>query len=66
MALKFLILKTEIANAFNDYFASIGGQLADAIPSTNESPKRFLKDTQQNCFFLYPTTPLKFKMKSEI
>lgn len=51
----------EIANAFNDYFANTGGQLADAIPSTNESPKPFLKDPQQNCFFLYPTTSIEIQ-----
>ena len=41
--------------------ASIGAQLADAIPSTNESPKRFLKGTQQNCSFLYPTTSIEIQ-----
>ena len=33
-----------------------GGKLADAIPLISESPKCFLKASQQNCFFLYPVT----------
>jgi hypothetical protein len=45
-----------ITNAFNDYFSSIGGKPADAIPLNSESPKSFLKVSQQNCFFLYPVT----------
>jgi hypothetical protein len=57
-----------IANAFNDYFASIWGKLADAIPLISESPKSFLKASQQNCFFLYPvtTTEIQNEIKSSI
>ena len=54
-----------IANAFNDYFSSIGGKLADAIPLISESPKSFLNASQQNCFFLYPvsTTEIQNEIK---
>ena len=43
-----------IANAFNNYFATIGPNLANAIPSVNTSVNSYLNGPLCNSFFLYP------------
>jgi hypothetical protein len=45
----------KIADEFNKYFTSVGNQLANKIKS-NKSYKTYLKNSNQNNFFLRPTT----------
>ena len=45
-----------IANAFNDYFANIGSNLASSIPSANGSSLSYFDQTNSNTLFLLPTT----------
>lgn len=37
-----LIDSKSIANAFNDFFANIGNELANSIPPVNKSPLNYL------------------------
>ena len=47
---------TRIANKFNTYFADIGNNLANEIPSAHVSPSSYLPPFPQTvCFFLFPT-----------
>ena len=43
-----------IANAFNDFFANIGHNLASKIPSVNTSSMSFMPSKQDNSIFLNP------------
>ena len=45
-----------IANAFNEFFANIGNNLASAIPSVAGSPYSYLDPSNPHCFYLFPTT----------
>ena len=45
-----------IANAFNNYFASVGKELASSIPLVYKSPIEYLKDSLCNSFYIFPTT----------
>ena len=45
-----------IANAFNDYFANIGKDLANSIPTVQKSPFEYLKDPPCDSFCIFPTT----------
>ena len=45
-----------IANAFNNYFANIGKELASSIPLVYKSPIEYLKDSLCNSFYIFPTT----------
>ena len=43
-----------IANAFNNYFANVGKNLANAIPKVHKSPFDFLTDPSNNSFYISP------------
>ena len=45
-----------IANAFNDFFANIGSDLASKIPKINGSPHSYLGQPNSSTFFLFPTS----------
>ena len=45
-----------VANAFNNYFANIGKELASSIPLVYKSPIEYLKDSLCNSFYIFPTT----------
>ena len=47
----------DIANAFNDYFAAIGSNLASTIPPATKSLTEYLTEPQCTRFFINPTTP---------
>ena len=42
-----------IANAFNDYFANIGKDLANSIPTVQKSPFEYLKDPPCDSFCIF-------------
>ena len=46
-----------VANAFNNYFANVGVNLATLIPAINKSPLEYLKNPSTNNFYLFPITP---------
>ena len=46
-----------IANAFNNYFANIGSDLASAIPSVINSAYEWMSPPPRDRFFLSPITP---------
>ena len=43
---------TSIANAFNNYFANIGSDLASAIPNVNNSAYEWMSPPPRDSFFL--------------
>ena len=45
-----------IANAFNNFFANIGNNLATSIPSVEATPMDFMSNQQLNSIFLNPIT----------
>ena len=47
----------EIADIFNEYFASIGPELAHSIPHVNKSYTEYLTRPQCASFIIDPTTP---------
>ena len=49
--------QTLIANAFNNYFAKIGSDLASTIPSVDKSAYEWMSSSPQDSFFLSPITP---------
>lgn len=46
----------EIVNEFNEYFATVGKQLASSITSTGESFKNYLGEAVSSSLFLSPTS----------
>ena len=42
----------DIANAFNNFFTNVGNNLAQEIPSVNESPISFMSNFQSNSFYI--------------
>ena len=46
----------EIANHFNNYFTTIGPNLAKVIPETTNTHNEFLKNSCNNSIFLQPVT----------
>ena len=46
---------TDIANAFNDFFSTVGNKLGESI-SSNIHPRRFMYDSNVNTIFLSPIT----------
>ena len=46
----------DIADAFNDYFASVGSDLASKIDIVDQSPMSYLKTPLSNSFFMIPIT----------
>ena len=47
-----------IANAFNEYFTSVGPMLANSIQHGNRSFKDFMPPSPCNSFYLKPVTPM--------
>ena len=47
-----------VANAFNNYFANVGVNLARLIPNVNKSPLKYLKNPSCKHFYLFPVTPV--------
>ena len=45
-----------IANAFNDFFANIGPNLAKTIPNSEKHYSKFLQDNLEKSIFLSPTS----------
>ena len=45
-----------VANAFNNYFANIGKNLENEIPSTPNRPMIYLNNRICNSFYIFPTT----------
>ena len=46
----------EIANTFNSYFAEIGNNLANTVPSTDTTPQQYLNNQTYDTFYLFPTS----------
>ena len=46
-----------VANAFNNYFANVGANLARSIPDVSKSSLEYLKNPLCNNFYLFPVTP---------
>ena len=46
----------EIANTFNSYFAEIGNNLANTVPSTDTAPQQYLNNQTYDTFYLFPTS----------
>ena len=49
--------RQSIVNAFNDYFANIGPNVAKTIPAANTTPLRYMPNPLCNSFALFPVTP---------
>ena len=47
---------TAIADAFNNYFANVGTNLAQLIPNVQTSPLDYMKPPLCNSFYVFPTT----------
>ena len=45
-----------IANAFNQYFANIGNNLAKSIPDSDSTPQHYLNNQSYDTFYLFPTS----------
>src|SRR5688572_5568008 len=46
---------TSIANAFNEYFATLGLKIAPEIPTSSTSYDSYLKEMNSHTIFLVPT-----------
>ena len=53
-----LVDTKSIANAFNEYFTSVGPMLANSIQPGNRSFKDFMPPSPCNSFYLNPVTPM--------
>ena len=51
-----LIEPKAIANAFNQYFANIGNNLAKSIPDSDSTPQHNLNNQSYDTFYLFPTS----------
>ena len=51
-----LVEGKSVADAFNDFFANIGGKLANSIPPATKSPLSYLPPQKPNSFYLLPVT----------
>ena len=49
--------RQSIVNAFNDYFANIGPNVANTIPAANTTPLRYMPNPLCNSFALFAVTP---------
>jgi len=49
--------KTEIANAFNDFFVDIGKNISESVPPTQKIPENFLQDINPPDMHLNPISP---------
>ena len=45
-----------IANAFNNFFAKIGNDIANSVPNTDCSPQQYLNKQTYDTFYLFPTS----------
>ena len=45
-----------IANAFNNFFAKIGNDIAYSVPTTDCSPQQYLNKQTYDTFYLFPTS----------
>ena len=54
--------QVEISNIFNNYFASIAEKTKVNINYSHKHFSDFLKDKNQNSFFLSPTNNMKYRM----
>ena len=45
-----------IANAFNNYFANVGGNPESSIPSASKTANEFMPPPMCDSLFLYPVT----------
>jgi hypothetical protein len=45
-----------IANAFNNFFSTIGSNLASKVPYVQKSPTEYMISSSSDNFFLFPTT----------
>ena len=52
-----------IANAFNNYFASVGNNLANEIPNLGKSPLDYLKSSSPDSFFISPITSAEIEIE---
>ena len=53
-----------ITNAFNNFFANIGKELENKIPSVTKNAGEYLSDSISNSFYIYPTSSI--EIESEI
>jgi hypothetical protein len=56
----------DIAEAFNDYFSSVGDNLAASIPTPDHDPSFYLKATDKTFSLQSPTFETVYKFLSEI
>jgi len=49
--------KSDIANAFNDFFADVGKNISDSVPPSQKVPENFLQDINPPDMFLNPISP---------
>ena len=52
-----------IANAFNNYFASVGNNLANEIPNLGKLPLDYLKSSSPDSFFISPITSAEIEIE---
>ena len=52
-----LVDDREMANAFNEYFASVGKNLDESLPRSNSNFQDFLPNSLPHSFFLTPVSP---------
>ena len=52
-----------IANAFNNFFAKIGNDIANSVPNTDFSPQQYLNKQTYDTFYLFQPQILKLKLK---
>ena len=52
-----------VANAFNNYCANVGVNLASLIPEVNKPQLEYLKNPSTNYFYLFPITPTEIELK---
>ena len=45
-----------IANAFNNFFAKIGNDIANSVPNTDCSPQQYLNKQTYDTFYLFPNS----------
>ena len=45
-----------IANAFNNFFAKIGNDIANSVPSRDCSPQKYFNKQTYDTFYLFPTS----------
>ena len=51
-----LVESKPIANAFNQFFANIGNNMAKSVPSANTSPHSYMPTRHNKSFYFFPTS----------